>query len=205
LANPTYTENEIKLYVPDLDAVRARLDAAGAKLTAPRVYERNVRYDTPSQSLRARDAILRLRQDTRVRLTYKDEGDDTQKSTLGKTRFEAETEVADVAAMQTILNRLGFWKTQVYEKYRTTYTHADAEITLDEMPFGNFIEIEGTDTAIRALLNRFELGDAPRFKVSYILLFEWVKASLRLTFDDLTFENFAGITVPLSAFERPSV
>lgn len=205
MSTPTYTENEIKLYVPDLAPVIARLAELGATLTVPRVYERNVRYDTPDAALRARAAILRLRQDTRVRLTYKDEALPDESAQIGKRRFEAETEVADFDAMQTIIRKLGYQPTQVYEKYRTTYTYADAEITLDEMPFGNFVEIEGTDNAIRTVMNRFGLSDALRFKVSYILLFEWVKTSMQLPFDDLTFDNFKGITVPLSAFERPDL
>lgn len=201
MANPNYTENEIKLYVPDLDAVKAKLEAANIPVTAPRVYERNVRYDTPDGKLRARNAIVRLRQDTRVRITYKDDPETENASAIGKTRFEAETEVGDFDTMQTILNKLGYQQTQVYEKYRTTYANDDAEITLDEMPFGNFIEIEGTDAAINAIINLLGLQDAPRFKVSYMLLFEWVKQALQFDFSDLTFDNFKAIDVPLSAFK----
>ena len=62
-------EVEVKFLVADLNAVRRRLVTAGAVLGAPRVYERNVRFDTVDERLLARQALLRLRQDSRVRLT----------------------------------------------------------------------------------------------------------------------------------------
>ncbi|PJF25721.1 MAG: class IV adenylate cyclase [Phototrophicales bacterium] len=197
-----YLETEVKLYVPDLNRVRARLEALNAPVIAPRILERNVRYDTPDMALRARAAILRLRQDTRIRLTYKDEAEsNTQLSALGKTRFEAEVTVDDFDAMQTILIKLGFTPTQVYEKYRTTYTLHDCEIVLDEMPFGSFVEIEGIDTAIEAVMIALDLIDAARYNVSYMVLFERVKHALDLPFNDLTFAHFDGIHVPQSAFD----
>lgn len=196
---PDYIETEIKLYLPDLDALAARLEREGARLAVPRLLERNVRYDRADKELYTRQAVLRLRQDTRVRLTYKEDAPEAL-SGLGKTRTEIELEVADFDAMQAILDKLGYRPYLAYEKYRTTYTLDDAEITLDEMPFGNFVEIEGSQEAIGRLLTRLELTDAPRFDVSYTLLFERVRAALGLTFPDLTFDNFRNIEVPFSAF-----
>lgn len=200
-----YLETEVKLYVPDLERVRARLEALNAAVIAPRILERNVRYDTPDMALRARAAILRLRQDTRVRLTYKDEAEsNAQLSALGKTRFEAEVTVDDFDTMQTILIKLGFTPMQVYEKYRTTYALHDCEIVLDEMPFGGFVEIEGGDAEMQAVLSALDLTEAPRYNVSYMLLFERVKSALNLPFNDLTFANFDGVRVPQSAFDPAS-
>jgi len=31
----------------------------------------------------------------------------------------------------------------MYEKYRTTFTIGSLEVVLDELPYGNFVEIEG--------------------------------------------------------------
>lgn len=198
-----YLEIEVKLYVPDLDTVRAKLEAAGAVASAPRIHERNVRYDSDGK-LNAKGAILRLREDTRVRLTYKDEVEVEQRSAVGKTRFEAEVTVSDFDAMHIILGRLGYLQTQIYEKYRTTYEFLGCEVVLDEMPFGSFVEIEGVDPALHAVLAALDLMAAPRYNVSYIALFDRVKAALNLTFTDLTFANFAGVTVPQSAFEPQS-
>ena len=35
----------------------------------------------------------------------------------------------------------------LYEKYRTTYSLGDVLVTLDEMPYGHFSEIEGPNAA----------------------------------------------------------
>lgn len=194
-----YREIEVKLYVPDLDAVRARLDAAGATLTAPRIYERNIRYDDSAHTITRQGIVLRLRQDTRARLTFKSDGKLLDNGLL--SRFEAEVTISDFEAMDTILRHLGFETAFIYEKYRTTYALDDAEVVLDEMPFGNFVEIEGDEASIVRALDRLGLGDATRYDAGYALLFETVRRNLGLTFRDLTFENFAGIDVPEHAFK----
>lgn len=195
----SYEEVEIKLHVRDLDAVRRALESLGAHLKTPRVYERNVRYDDDRRTLSRQQRVLRLRQDERARLTYKD---DTSGDGGGdaRSRFEAEVEVSDFEAMATIIDRLGFHPYMVYEKYRTTYTLDDAEIVLDEMPFGSFVEIEGEAETINAIRQRLGLGDATAYKVGYTALFDRVREHLGLGFTDLTFRNFEGIDVPDTAF-----
>jgi adenylate cyclase, class 2 len=187
-----YNETEIKLYVPDLKAVQKKLGAAGATLKAARVYERNVRYDDAERTLTPNGKVIRLREDTRVRLTYKDEGTVTNGMV---SRFEAEVEVSDFDAMETILRKMGYSPYLVYEKYRTTYEMDGAEIVLDEMPYGNFVEIEGDKDAIERLIDTLELSQAKRFEGSYSTLFERLRQKLRLKFTDLTFANFEGVTV----------
>lgn len=194
-----YTETEVKLHVPDLAPIRARLEAAGAELAAPRVFEHNVRYDDAGRTMTPRHIVLRLRKDTRVRLTYKEEGASENGIT---SRLEAEVEVSDFEAMELILGRLGYTPYMVYEKYRTTYHLDGAEIVLDEMPYGTFVEIEGDKDTIEGVMNRLELQGFQRYDVSYAVLFDRVRRFLGLGFDDLTFANFAGITVPEEAF-RP--
>lgn len=192
-----HIETEVKLYVPYLEIVQTRLDRIGARMTAPRVYERNVRYENAERTLTAQGIVVRLRRDSRVRLTYKADGD-FQDGII--SRFEAEVEVSDFDAMETILSKLGYFPHMVYEKYRTTYEFEDAEIVLDELPYGNFIEIEGERAVIEKIITRLQLGDAPRMSGSYVTLFDIVRQNLNLQINDLTFANFAGIDVPESAF-----
>jgi adenylate cyclase class 2 len=191
-------EIEVKVHVPDLDTVAARLAAVGAELESGRVFERNVRYENGEQSFSAQGVVLRLRQDYRVRLTYKDPGI-VKGGAL--ERFEAEVTVDDFDTMDIILRRLGFQPYIVYEKYRTTYRLGEAEIVLDEMPFGNFIEVEGAPAVIDATLEALELQGRPRILASYLMLFAQVKIALNLFCHDLTFANFEGITVPPGVFD----
>jgi adenylate cyclase class 2 len=196
---PNNTETEVKLYVPHLEWVQVQLERSGAQLTAPRVYERNVRYENVEKSLTTNGIVVRLRQDTRARLTYK-EGSSAEAGIVSRT--EIEVEVSDFEAMETILGKLGYHPHLVYEKYRTTYELDGAEIVLDEMPYGNFVEIEGEAEQIEALIQRLGLDESARLGGSYTTLFDRVKTHLGLSFDHLTFENFKGVDVPESALQE---
>lgn len=196
-----YQEVEVKLYVTDFNVIAQKLDAVGAELTKPRVFERNVRYENAEQTLTGRNVVVRLREDTRVRLTYKEPTDDNTDDSLSR-RFEAEVEVSDFDTMETILRKFGYQPYLVYEKYRTTYEWGEVEIVLDEMPYGKFVEIEGTPDAIENAIDKLELKDAPRYVASYVALFDAIRNHLKLDFHDITFANFEGVIVPQSALGR---
>jgi len=66
-----------------------------------------------------------------------------------KQQQEDETEIADADAMEAILEALDFVPALVYEKRRATWRLGDAEIVIDELPFGLFMEIEGPEPTIR--------------------------------------------------------
>jgi adenylate cyclase class 2 len=190
-----YTETEIKLYVPALAPIEARLRELGAVCTAPRVLERNLRFDDPAGHLTRTGQVLRLRQDARARVTYKDESRyDGQNSV--RTRFEAEVEVSDFDAMRTIFERVGFQVAMIYEKYRTTYHLGAVEVTLDELPYGSFVEIEGDEAAIRVALDALDLTSARVIGLSYTNLFDVLRGQLGLSARHLTFDDFAGVAVP---------
>ena len=67
---------------------------------------------------------------------------------------------------------------------------------LDQLPYGSFVEIEGEETAIRAALEALQLADRANIPASYSTLFFTLKARLGVTFNDLTFANFEGVTLP---------
>lgn len=194
----SHLEVEAKLLVDDLAAVEARLVAQGAARQHPRVFERNIRYEDAAGSLTPNGIVLRLRQDSRARLTYK--GPAALDTPGLQSRFEAEVTVDDFDTMDLILRKLGFRFFMVYEKYRTTYSLEDTEIALDEMPFGQFVEVEGQPDRIERMLEVLGLAGCHRLDKSYAQLFDCVRANLGLSFTDLTFANFEGISVPPEAF-----
>jgi adenylate cyclase class 2 len=53
--------------------------------------------------------------------------------------------------MEAILDALGFTPTLVYEKRRQTWRLGKTEIVVDELPFGLFMEIEGSEADIAAV------------------------------------------------------
>ena len=73
-------------------------------------------------------------------------------------------------------------------------------ITIDELPYGLFIEIEGSDAeAIKECSNNLQLKWETRLEDSYLSLFDRTKKSHALSFRDLTFENFLEITIDLDS------
>lgn len=198
--NDQLTETEIKFYTPDFSEIKNKLDTLGATYTKPRVYERNVRYENADKTLTEQGIVVRLRQDHAIKLTYKEPPSTLPDNPNISHRFEAEVEVNDYNTMDVILNKLGYTPHIIYEKYRTTYQLNDVEIVLDEMPYGNFIEIEGAEPAIETTIIQFGIENETRILQNYLQLFDAVKSNLQLDFHDLTFANFEGIDVPLSAF-----
>jgi adenylate cyclase class 2 len=178
-------ETEVKFAVRDLDALRDRLLADGAELAQPRVLEINLRLDTGADELHAAGKVLRLRQDTRARLTLKCPVGPW--GTEAKTLRELELEVSDFQVAEQMLVELGFHVWFVYEKYRESYHLGGAEISLDELPFGSFVEIEGSKEQITAVAGLLGLEGARRITAGYWMLFQDAKVQLELPFDDCTF------------------
>ncbi len=193
-----HVETEAKIKVSDLAGIERKLKAAGAALKSERVYERNVRYEDSGETLTPAARVLRLRQDTRVRLTYKEPHDSADQGEW--TRTELEVTVSDFETMDLILKKIGFHPAWIYEKYRTTYEFKGCEVVLDDMPFGLFIEVEGEPAAIEHALSALGLAKAPRIAASYSDLFFRVRQRLGLPFRDLTFQNFKGVKVPDEMF-----
>jgi adenylate cyclase class 2 len=192
------TEIEIKYLVHDLKRVEKRLQDMEAHLIQARQFERNLRFDLPDESLKKTFRVLRLRQDENVVLTYKGPG--TKSADGIRAREEWEVTVNDFAVMQKIIESLGYVILFIYEKYRTTYATENAQIMLDELPFGFFVEIEGkTQEDIFTLVDRLQFNRAAAIPESYQVHFDSLKTALGLSFRDLTFENFSGINVPESA------
>lgn len=189
-------ETEVKFYVRDLDRLKARLEGLGAACIQERGLETNLRFDLPDGRLRLDGRVLRLRQDTQTRLTYKSA---SKKDEGILSREEIEFVVEDFQKAKQFLEALGYQKRVYYEKYRTTYELNETHIMLDELPYGRFVEIEGeTIRTIRALADQLNLNWEAALATSYIALFECVRKALQLPFQDLSFENFAGINVDAS-------
>ncbi|MDO9547075.1 MAG: class IV adenylate cyclase [Pelolinea sp.] len=186
---PQKVEKEAKFYIRDLEKIEQHIIDLGGEMVQPRTFETNLRFDTPNRELSASFQVLRLRQDTRARLTYKGPADPG--STVN-SRPEYEVEISDLDTGRMILEALGYEVVTIYEKYRASYSLGEVEISLDEMPFGYFLEIEGPDEEhIQAMAKKLDLNWENRSSLSYMRLFTLVKKRLDLSMRDLTFENFS--------------
>lgn len=191
MSSDTNLEIEVKFLVSDLANVRERLVATGATLKKPRVYEHNIRYDDEANRLLSRGQLLRLRQDTHARITYKGIPEGVEMfNSEARVREELEIVVSDFDTADLIIQRLGLTPRQVYEKYRETFQLGNVEIVLDEMPFGDFVELEGDETEMRTLATGLHLDWDHRILANYLGLMAELKTRYALPFDDLTFANF---------------
>ncbi|MEN8242722.1 MAG: hypothetical protein ABFS17_12420, partial [Chloroflexota bacterium] len=66
------------------------------------------------------------------------------------------------------------------------------EITVDELPYGEFVEIEGeNDQQIRDMADKLKLNWDNAVLNNYLGLFHKLKQQEKFQFRDLTFENFS--------------
>ena len=185
-------ELEVKFYLSRRREMEAKLISMG-QVSAPRVHEVNLRLDTADLSLLSTGRLLRLRRDARARVTYKGVGSEVGGSRL---RQELEFTVSDFDTALALFDALGYQVYMMYEKYRTTYQLGNVEVALDEMPTGDFLEIEGPDSeSIRSAALQLELNWEARILDSYTVLFERTRERLGFNFRDLSFENFKGMII----------
>jgi adenylate cyclase class 2 len=162
-------EKKYRIDKKRLVELTAKLGELGATFSNE-TFEEN--YLHRGGQLEDRTAFLRLRKtDTVNTLTYKEkvvtDGD-------FKQQIEFETIVSDVDAMEHIIEKLGYKLAVVYEKHRKAWHLGDVEVVLDELPFGYFMEIEGSMKDIlkaETLLNaddlEVEARGYPRLTLKY--------------------------------------
>ena len=187
-------EIEVKFLVEDLAALRNGLMAGGARSKGA-VFESNRRYDDPTGRLQAARCLLRLRQDRRAHLTFKRPR--PMKTAECKVYDEYEVIVEDFERMHLILNAIGLQCVQMYEKRRETFRWGEAVICVDQLPYGNFMEIEGSPEIIRQTARQLQLPWQRRILTNYLHIFEVLRRELGLAYQDLTFQNMP--TVPPKA------
>lgn len=78
-----------------------------------------------------------------------------------------------------------------YEKYRCEYDYEQGRISLDEMPYGDFIEIEADNVdQIKRICQSLNLEWNKRVQFSYIEIFNLIREMDKFDVSDLTFEAF---------------
>ncbi len=187
-------EIEIKFHLENPGTIRKAIIKLGA--TSPgRFFETNHILDDPGRTLLRSNSLLRLRQDERTRLTFKSPAPGTDPAF--KIRRELEVQVDDFTTTQQILEKIGFKTVRIYEKSRETFKYHDTYLCLDTLPYGDFLEIEGHRKDIVDLSAKLGLEWSQRSLLNYHELFELAKAEHRLTFSDITFTNFEGLSVDM--------
>ncbi len=162
---PIEIEKKYRLTKAQRGMVERRLRALKAS-SRPVEHEENTLYRGGRIELGS--CALRLRRvGARSILTFKQRL--PSKSPI-KHQQEEETEVANPDAMHAILTALGFRPALVYEKRRTRWQLDRAEIVIDELPFGLFMEIEASEKEIARVEVQLEIEDLPAVMETYPML-----------------------------------
>lgn len=74
-----------------------------------------------------------------------------------------------------------------------------AEIVLDEVPFGTFMEIEAPREVIRSMATALGLDFEARLVSGYGKIFDAVRSTYNLAVTDMTFEAFRSLDIDLRA------
>lgn len=193
-----YQEIEIKLYVKNLNTIAEILQRNKAMGRQPRTHEINLRFDTEKGELTTSGRVLRLRKDRSFLLTYKGP---SQMNNGARMRIEIQTEVADFDATKAILEALGYHVSLIYEKYRAEFEWQDTRISLDELPYGTFVEIEGQDThQIQRVCTDLGLDWERRIPWSYAEIFSRICMKEHIAPRELTFEVFQNRDIVLEEY-----
>jgi adenylate cyclase class 2 len=159
---PVEIEKKYRLTKKAREAIVRRLEKLGS---SPREveFEENTLYR--GGRLELGGCSLRLRRvNGRALLTFKLRF--PSKSPI-KHQREEETEVADADATAAILRSLDFRPALVYEKRRVRWQLGKAEIAVDELPFGLFMEIEGAENEIARVETLLEAEGLPAVMETY--------------------------------------
>ncbi len=146
-------EIEIKFAFKDPKNILNLLKKSGAKFKG-KAFERTIRFDTPDGKLEKQGKFLRLRSGFKNVITFKSKIVNKQ----FKEREEIEFEVKDQEKMRQILERLGFTKIRIMEKYRQKWELDKTEIVIDKLPMGAFMEIEGGKDSIVKVCSKLNLA-----------------------------------------------
>ena len=193
-----HLEIELKFFVSDFSPIRQRLLELGADCIAPKALEFNIRYETADDGLIKNQRLLRLRKDRETTLTFK--APPSKEDTRFKTYRELEVKVDDFDTLDQILRALGFQRRQVYEKWRETWRLDEAVLCMDTMPFGRFLEIEGSPETITTMVRQLGLSWNRRILDNYLGMFQRLQGEENLAFTDLTFDNFNQVAIDFNRY-----
>jgi adenylate cyclase class 2 len=183
-------EQEVKLEFPDVEAARRAIVGAGGRLVIARRLIDDQLFDTNDASLRRAGTALRLRREGEVsRLTWKGP---LQPGPV-KSREELETTIGDVSAMYAMLIALGYRPVFRAQKYREEYALDSAIVTVDQAPFGVFVEIEAAPDVISAVTARLGRSSSDYCLESYPTLWRRWCEDRGLAFTDMMFEGIAAL------------
>jgi adenylate cyclase class 2 len=184
-------EIEVKFYIENYEKIIKKIKLYSDNF-GQEGFEHNILYDTNSDFLRKNHKLLRVRNYLgQTILTFKQPA--KENSLEFKKLEETEVIVNSFDNLSHILINSGFTEKQIYEKKRQIFSKGSLEICVDRLPFGDFIELEGSESDIKSAAQSLNLNWDRKILPDYRTIFEKIKKEHRLLFNDITFKNFSGL------------
>lgn len=152
-------EYEVRYYFPleKLDSIFKKLKAFDELNVGKRSYEKTTQYDHPSENIsfyskeidgRFRIRVSKNEVDSKCKISWKRRIKNTIKNDVNKEEeVELTIKYEEYDNLMFIINNVLKMKpVDSYERYRTTFTNDNIEISVDEYPFAVALEIENKST-----------------------------------------------------------
>ncbi|MBU4350868.1 CYTH domain-containing protein [Candidatus Parcubacteria bacterium] len=169
-------EIKVELDRKDISTIKNELKKLGFRLIAKQSFETTFGFFTPDGSSIDRGIFPRIKVDASgAWLTVKVKKEQSKKY-FKRTEFNLK--VQDVDGARDVLKVLGYEKERIFEKFRDTYydQKQKVEVTIDTLPFGYYMEIEGQSLKIEDMLKRLGLNGRERIVRAYLGVYDdWRK------------------------------
>ena len=137
------------------------------------VLEKTIRYDTRNHKFLEKNIFIRTKSGINNVLTIKEKVNELDPDIL--ERYTTEIEIDNTQKMEYFLETIGLNKKWIMEKYRLYFKLMDNEITIDELPFGIYVEIKGDDKEIKKISKLLNLKLKDSIKVTYWDIYDKIK------------------------------
>ncbi len=164
----TNIETEIKIKIDNPNTFISELIEKKAVFKG-KDFQRTIRMDTPNMDLQKKGIFLRVCSGLGNAITLKVKKEENKDF---KLRDEYETKVEDINVLSRIFSILGFSKHFVMEKYRANFLHKNVMISIDELPFGIYVEFEGEPKDINSVVKELGFENSERITATYWHLFD---------------------------------
>jgi adenylate cyclase class 2 len=184
-------EKEIKIQISDISELITLLSSLGAEFIS-REFQRTFLLDTTDSKLKSQGMFLRVRSGVPNTVTLKKK---IKQDINVRERIEYETDVKDVKTMLTIFESLGFTNKRIMEKYRVNFAFNNTVVSVDEMPFGFYAEIEGNESDISEVVKLLKIDPDKKILITYWDIWEDYKNKNNVSGEDIIFSaNYESTT-----------
>ncbi len=137
-------EREVKFIMRHgFEDIRNRLKNLGA-IFIDRYFEQNIVFDYPDKRLKNQGILVRLRSTNKTHTLCLKKTISAQELRGEKVAQEFETIIDNRENFVITLSKIGLEISLKYEKIREKWEFDNTVICLDTLPFGDYLEIEGT-------------------------------------------------------------